>query len=107
VLAKTGTLNEDVGKLKSLAVVIGKTSRNDADAPIRCGLVAVSYFEFLDTWAARNERVSLPRIHLDFANGPFADVLGRHWTRLSGCVTPPPVPPPPTRKPALSTIAIR
>jgi hypothetical protein len=103
VLAKTGTLNEEVGKLKSLAVVVGKTVGSDADAPVACGLVAVSYFEFLDTWASRREQVSLPRVHLDFANGPFADVLGRHWKRLSGCVAPPP----PARKPALSTVAVR
>ena len=102
VMAKTGTLNEDTGKLKSLAIAVGRASREEPNAPLACGLVAVSYFEFVDTWASRRGRVSLPRVHLDFATGPFADVLGRHWTRVSGCAKPSA-----NRRPALPTLAVR
>jgi hypothetical protein len=102
VLAKTGTLNEDAGKLKSLAIVVGRAARDDPSAPITCGLVAISYFEFFDTWTSRRGPASLPRVHLDFANGAFSEVIGRHWTRVSGCANPPP-----DRKLALSAPRVR
>jgi hypothetical protein len=91
VLAKTGTLNENATRgsrdlvLKSLAIAMGTSAGGVTSAPIDCGLVAVSYFEFRKTWNRESGRASLPRIHLEFAEGPFARVIGRHWNRISGC----------------------
>jgi hypothetical protein len=90
VLAKTGTLNERAagGKLKSLAVAIGRPDGRDQDAKLTCGLVAVMYFEFSDDRRAKANRPALPRIHRDFAESSLAGVLARHWTGVSGCVEP-------------------
>jgi hypothetical protein len=96
VMAKTGTLNESgtTGKLKSLAIAMGMTTGEADTAPLRCGLVAVVYFEFGDDWASQSAGTSLPRVHLDFAEAGFADVLARHWTRVGGCAPlPKPAPP--------------
>jgi cell division protein FtsI/penicillin-binding protein 2 len=97
VLAKTGTLNENTagGKLKSLAIAMGRSAGKGPEAALTCGLVAISYFEFADDHRAKIQRSALPRIHRDFAEGAFADVMGRHWSRVSGCDTPStPVKPP-------------
>ena len=103
VLAKTGTLNESTagGKLKSLAIAMGRVAeQGGADAALTCGLVAVTYFEFADDHSAKAQRTALPRIHRDFAEGPFAQVMSRHWSRVSGCDVPTA-----TSKPTLSTVA--
>jgi hypothetical protein len=105
VLAKTGTLNEQRDRFRSLALVLGQTSAQSpaaaqspgsgqrpaaslratgASAPLSCGLVAVSWFEFHDGVARPS---ALPPVHLDFARGGFASVLARHWDRVSGCAT--------------------
>jgi hypothetical protein len=91
ILAKTGTLNERAagGKLKSLAVVIGRPDGRAPDAKLKCGLVAVMYFEFSDDHRAKASRPALPRIHRDFAESALADVLDRHWPAVSGCVEQP------------------
>jgi hypothetical protein len=107
VMAKTGTLNEETGKIKSLAIALGRATRDAPAAPLGCGLVVVSYFEFADDWSSKREHVTLPRVHLDFATGPFAEVMGRHWQRVSGCATPLPTPSQPNRKRTLSTLAAR
>jgi hypothetical protein len=106
VLAKTGTLNESAagGKLKSLAIAMGRPANASTDAALTCGLVAISYFEFTDDHRAKGQRVSLPRIHRDFAEGPFAQVIARHWSRVSGCDLPA-TPTAPARKPTLSIVA--
>lgn len=90
VMAKTGTLNESTagGKIKSLAVAMGRPASDARDAAITCGLVAVTYFEFADDHRAKSEHAALPRIHRDFAEGPLADVLSRQWSRVSGCNEP-------------------
>jgi Holliday junction resolvasome RuvABC endonuclease subunit len=93
VLSKTGTLNESTaaGKLKSLAIAMGLPAVDSAAGsapPLRCGLVAVTYFEFADQWNRGGGRAALPRVHLDFAEGPFAGVMSRHWMRVSGCAPP-------------------
>lgn len=87
VLAKTGTLNEGAagGRLKTLVVAMGRAVGHDETAALSCGLVAVTYFEFADDRRAQAQRAALPRIHRDFAEGPFADVIARHWSRVSGC----------------------
>ena len=87
VMAKTGTLNERSagGKLKSLAVVVGRPDGKGQDAKLTCGLVAVMYFEFADDNRAKAGRPALPRIHRDFAESALADVLARHWSAVSGC----------------------
>lgn len=87
VLAKTGTLNEQTagGRIKSLVMAIGRPGGASPAAALRCGLVAVTYFEFADDPRARTERAALPRIHRDFAEGPLAAVLSRQWSRVSGC----------------------
>ena len=87
VLAKTGTLNEQTtgGRIKSLVMAIGRADGASAGAALRCGLVAVTYFEFADDSRARAERTALPRIHRDFAEGPLSAVLSRQWNRVSGC----------------------
>ncbi|HEX2168501.1 MAG TPA: hypothetical protein VHG09_14800, partial [Longimicrobiales bacterium] len=92
VMAKTGTLNERRDRFRSLALVVGQTplaqgtatsSRmTGASAPLSCGLVAVSWFEFHD---GVERPSSLPSVHLDFARDEFASVLSRHWDRVSGC----------------------
>ena len=94
VLAKTGTLNERSagGKLKSMAIAIGKSAGKEADAALTCGLVAVTYFEFAQDHQAKVQRVALPRIHRDFAERELTDVLSRHWARVSGCTLPAPAP---------------
>ena len=101
VLAKTGTLNETSagGKLKSLAIAMGRPTEKGAEAALSCGLVAISYFEFADDHRAKAERAALPRIHRDFAERGFANVMSRHWGRVSGCT------PPASAKPALGTVA--
>jgi hypothetical protein len=50
--------------------------------------VAITYFEFSDDHRAKAQRTALPRIHRDFAEGALAEVLGRHWGRVSGCTAP-------------------
>lgn len=97
ILAKTGTLNESAagGRLKALVIAIGVPTAKTDDAPLSCGLVAVTYFEFAEQRSAvipGAARVALPRIHRDFAEGPLANVLSRHWKRLSGCDQPPAAP---------------
>jgi hypothetical protein len=83
ILAKTGTLNEAGagGQIKALAIAVGRSS--SASAPLNCGLIAVTYFEFAPRTGRR--LATLPRIHRDFAEGPLAEVLGRHWGRLGVC----------------------
>lgn len=83
VLAKTGTLNEDTDRFKALAMVVGQSSGNEATASIACGVVAVTYFEFEMDDAASG--TPLPAVHLEFARGPFASLLARHWHRLAPC----------------------
>jgi hypothetical protein len=95
ILSKTGTLNESAagGRLKALVIAMGVPTTKTDDAPLSCGLVAVTYFEFAEPRTAAIQgaaRAALPRIHRDFAEGPLADVLSRHWRRLSGCEQPPP-----------------
>jgi hypothetical protein len=97
ILAKTGTLNESArgGRLKALVIAMGVPTTKSDDAPLGCGLVAVTYFEFAEPVTRVSEgtvRAALPRIHRDFAEGPLAKVLSRHWNRLSGCDQPPPAP---------------
>jgi hypothetical protein len=88
VLAKTGTLNETSGRFKALAIVVGIPDGNAGSAPLKCGLVATTYFEFGDERAAGTRNVALLPLHLDFAHGPLASVLSRHWERMSGCTPP-------------------
>jgi len=87
VLAKTGTLNERAagGKLKTLAVAVGRPDGKGKDAKLACGLVTVMYFEFADDKRAKAGRPALPRIHRDFAESALADVFARHWASVSGC----------------------
>lgn len=83
VFAKTGTLNERRDRFRSLALVVGRSTTPAApSAPLSCGLVAVSWFEFHDGVA---RRASLPPVHLEFARDEYASVLARHWDRVSGC----------------------
>lgn len=94
ILAKTGTLNESAGggRLKSLVIAMGLPTTHTDDAPLGCGLVAVTYFEFAEqpNNAVKGlPRAALPRIHRDFAEGPFAEIMSRHWKRVSGCTQPP------------------
>jgi hypothetical protein len=97
ILAKTGTLNERSagGKIKSLAIAMGRPAGHGADAALTCGLVAITYFEFAEDHAANGRRVALPRIHRDFAEGAFTNVMSRHWGRVSGCTLPVAAPKPP------------
>jgi hypothetical protein len=88
VLAKTGTLNEDTDRFKALAIAVGQPLNAQPASALRCGLIAVSYFEFLDERQSRQPQSSLPAMHLEFARGGFLDVLARHWERLSGCRLP-------------------
>jgi hypothetical protein len=62
VLAKTGTLNENAagGKLKSLAIAMGRPAGRGAEAALTCGLVTVTYFEFADDHRAKAQRAALP-----------------------------------------------
>lgn len=83
MLTKTGTLNEDTDRFKALALVVGTPADGSAAAAVDCGVVAVSYFEFVPAPGRLQGR--LPSVHLDFAGGPFAEVLQRHWNRLRPC----------------------
>jgi hypothetical protein len=85
VFAKTGTLNENVpgGRLKSLAIAVGAADSAAVGTTLSCGLVAVTFFEFNE----REPHSALPRVHRDFAEGPFASVLGKHWNRVTHCST--------------------
>jgi hypothetical protein len=92
VFAKTGTLNEGEAngntRMKALVLGVGETVDATDGAPLMCGLVAVTYFEFDDDWNARGGQKALPSVHLDFAKGPLATVLTRQWRRVSGCPAP-------------------
>jgi hypothetical protein len=85
VLAKTGTLNEQRDRFKSLALVIGIPTGTQATAELSCGLVAISYFDFDDAPARSRAREPLPPVHLEFTRDALASVLQRHWERISGC----------------------
>ena len=89
VLAKTGTLNEETGRFKSLALAIGVPGANAANAALGCGLVAVTYFEFADDFRPHSTQ-ALPPVHLEFAAAGFAEAIGKHWSRVSGCAAVPP-----------------
>jgi hypothetical protein len=93
VMAKTGTLNEQRDRFRSLALVVGQTASGQSSAaagatgisaPLLCGVVAVSWFEFHDGVARPS---SLAPVHLEFARDEFAAVLRRHWERVSGCAS--------------------
>jgi hypothetical protein len=88
VLVKTGTLNETTGRFKALALAMGRFPANGSSTALECGLVAVSYFEFS---RERDRRagvtpVPLRSVQVEFARGPFADVMKRHWDRVTECV---------------------
>jgi hypothetical protein len=89
VFAKTGTLNEDeaAGKTRMKALVIALGEGVDATdvAPLRCGLVIVSYYEFSNRWRSANDSTALPQVHMAFATHHLAGILRRNWRRLSGC----------------------
>jgi hypothetical protein len=85
LLSKTGTLNEDTDRFKSLALAIGVPTGSQPAAPLGCGLVAVSYFEFGSDARPRRQRATLPAVHIAFAQEALATVLARHWERISGC----------------------
>jgi hypothetical protein len=89
VLAKTGTLNEDEAtgntRMKALVFAVGERADSVDAAPLRCGLVAVTYFEFQDDWNKRSGASALPNVHLDFARDRLAPLLTREWRRVSGC----------------------
>ena len=89
VLAKTGTLNEGEPtgntRMKALVFAVGQPADSSAAPALRCGLVAVTYFEFHDDWNKHSGASSLPSIHLDFAREHLAPVLVRQWNRISGC----------------------
>ena len=79
---------------------MGRSAGQGPEAALTCGLVAISYFEFADDRRAKSQRAALPRIHRDFAEGAFADVIARHCSRVSGCETPSA-----TTKPPLGQVA--
>jgi hypothetical protein len=85
-MAKTGTLNERRDRFRSLALVVGQTTGSGqstaSSAPLSCGVVAVSWFEFHD---GVERASSLAPVHLEFARDEYAAVLRRHWQRVSGC----------------------
>jgi hypothetical protein len=95
VLAKTGTLNEITSRaqdddvyLKSLAMVVGKPSAKGADAPLGCGLVAITYFEFRQDWRLRvgaGDASSLPDLHKEFATAELTPAMREAWTRMGVC----------------------
>jgi hypothetical protein len=87
VLAKTGTLNEETGRFKSLALAVGLPAGETASAALRCGLAAVTYFEFADDFRPHSTQ-ALPPVHLEFAGAGLAEVIGKHWARVSGCTAP-------------------
>src|SRR6185437_5054183 len=60
---KTGTLNEQTtgGRIKSLVMAIGRADGASAGAALRCGLVAVTYFEFADDRRCRAFTAISPR----------------------------------------------
>jgi hypothetical protein len=82
LLAKTGTLNERTDRVKVLALAVGDPASAKDSAALKCGLVVVSLFEFS---GQPTNGQSLPAVHLEFARGPLANVLSRHWKRVSGC----------------------
>jgi hypothetical protein len=86
VLAKTGTLNEQRDRFRSLALVIGMPNASQQSAELSCGLVVISYFDFHDD-VPRVRNTLLPPVHLEFARNELAAVLRRHWERVSGCPT--------------------
>ena len=105
VFAKTGTLNEGESntRMKALVVAVGEPADSTAGAPLRCGLIAVTYFEFADSWNRRTGATTLPSVHLDFARDKLAPTLTRQWKRIAGCaVAQPPKGQPPKRQPQLA-----
>jgi hypothetical protein len=93
VLAKTGTLNEGEAtgntRMKTLVFAVGERADSVDAAPLRCGLIAVTYFEFQDDWNKRSGASALPNVHLDFTRDRLAPLLTRDWRRVSGCATRP------------------
>ena len=92
VFAKTGTLNEGEAtgntRMKALVLAIGERADSTVGTPLRCGLVAVTYFEFQDEWNKKSKANALPSVHLDFARERLAPVISRDWRRISGCAAP-------------------
>ena len=88
VLVKTGTLNEVTGRFKALALAMGRVPATGNSTALECGLVAVSYFEFARERGTRAgfSPVPLRSVQVEFARGPFADVVRRHWDRVTECV---------------------
>jgi hypothetical protein len=78
--------------MKALIVVVGEPADTTDGAALRCGLVAMTYFEFQDNWNRSSEAKVLPSIHLDFAKGHLAPVINRQWRRVSGCPVAVPAP---------------
>jgi hypothetical protein len=90
VFAKTGTLNEGEAntRMKALVVAVGEPADSSAGAPLRCGLITVTYFEFADEWNKMSRANALPSVHLEFAREKLAPTLTRQWKRVSGCAPP-------------------
>lgn len=88
VLSKTGTLNEvapDDVAVKALAFAVGQPTSALPDAPLRCGVVVVTYFDFDRDAIQRLGASALPAVHLDFSTRYLPEVLRRHWPRVTNC----------------------
>lgn len=92
VLAKTGTLNEespDDLAVKALALAVGQPASTSRNAPLKCGLAVVAYFDFNREEIRRMGAAALPGVHVEFATRYLPAVLEHHWKRISGCSAAP------------------
>jgi hypothetical protein len=85
VLAKTGTLNEATDRFKALAFTLGSPEEAGSAPVLSCGVSVAMYFEFGDNYLNGAGRGVLSPVHLQFATGPLAEVLARHWAALQVC----------------------
>ena len=88
VLGKTGTMNDDPDTpnengvyMKSFGLVVGRSTNGVANGDLRCGLVAVEYFEF----DRPREKKALPPVHVNFARTDLIPALSDFSKRSGAC----------------------